>query len=150
MIPSCVLVTALGVGVLPELEAMKTPPVRGEVIFRTARPVPSINERPGSGNSGPFAHWSIDWFEDGYENLMSWDKNPWKTKFPGFGDHYHKLMESKDALDIARFQELRRLADALLKRLLARYPELAVFSSGWSFPNGFVHGAKQAPTFPHP
>ena len=117
---------ALIFGLLPELETMKTPPVRGEIRFRSERPGFTDKERSVLQSQSSAARWSMDWLEETYENLMTWDKNPWKTKFPGFGDHYFKLLESKDPNDIARAKELRRLADALYKRLLERYPELAV------------------------
>jgi hypothetical protein len=122
----CPLVIALGFGLLPELEAMKKPPVRGEITFRTDRPdsTPKGDRVPPS--QGSVSRWSIDWFEESYEKLMTWEKNPWKTKLAGLGEHYFNLANSNDPIDIARAKELRRLADALHKRLLERYPELAV------------------------
>ena len=68
----------------------------------------------------------MDWLEENYENLMSWDKNPWKIPRSSFGNHYLKLLGSKDPVDQAKAKEIRRLADALHQRLLERYPELAV------------------------
>ena len=124
----CPLVIALIFGLLPELSAMKNPPIRGEITFRTERPGLTKQDSPVSEITGNVSRWSMDWLEERYENLMSWDKNPWKIPRSGFGDHYFKLLDSKDPLDIARTKELRRLADALHQRMLVRYPELAVAS----------------------
>lgn len=128
----CPLVVALSFGLLPELASLEKPPLPGEITFRSERPdfksrkhsIPSL-----SGNPSIF---SLDWIEDSYDELMSWDKNPWKTKtetmFGGFGDHYFGQAYSKDPKEQAKAAEIRRLADALHKRLLERYPELAVAS----------------------
>ncbi len=126
MVSLCPLVIAVSYGLLPELESMKNPPIPGEIKFRKERPNfrtqgPRVSESQRSGSG-----WSMDWFEETYENLMSWDKNPWKTKLVGIGDHYFGLANSKDPKDQARAKELRRLADILHKQLLERYPELAV------------------------
>jgi len=119
------LLAALYFGLLPELEAMRKPPVRGAITFPKARPVFKASadspSRGGSSGSG-----SMDWLLDSYEGLMSWDKNPWKIPRTSFGSHFLQLAGSKDPLDIARTKEIRRLADALHQRVLQRYPELAV------------------------
>jgi hypothetical protein len=119
---------ALYCGLLPELEAIENAPVPGEIRFRTARPpfAEATGDRPGGNRTQSGARWSMDWLTEAYEGVMSWDKNPWKTERLTFGSHYFKLLESKDPRDQARAKELRRLADLLYKRVLERFPELAV------------------------
>lgn len=126
MVGLCPLVIALIFGLLPEVEALKNPPERGEIIFSGKRPDFTTKERRASKPQSNVSLWSMDWLQDKYEKLMTWDKNPWKIKFSDFGNHYQRLLESKNPVDIARAKELRRLADALHQRLLERYPELAV------------------------
>lgn len=121
MVLLCPLLGALYFGLLPELEAMRQPEIRGEIVFRTPRPVAGTTEA-----TAPKDGWSMDWLLDRYEQVMSWEHNPWKTAPVGFGAHYWKLLESKDPKDQARARELRRLAEALHRRVLERYPELAV------------------------
>ncbi|RYD33653.1 MAG: hypothetical protein EOP87_10625, partial [Verrucomicrobiaceae bacterium] len=66
------------------------------------------------------------WLEKSYEDLMQWDYNPWKRKPGQFGNHFFDLQMSADPKDKAKVSELLRLAGAWHKRLLERYPELAV------------------------
>jgi hypothetical protein len=121
----CPLVVALVFGLLPELEAMRNPPIRGEFTFPKDRPV--LKTKDGaSTDKGGSAGWSMDWFQENYEKLATWDKNPWKTKRIGFGDHYTDLLWSENPADQAKAKEIRRLSEALHQRLLERYPELAV------------------------
>lgn len=121
----CLLLFALICGVLPELEALKNPKIPGEIKFPVTRPVFKTKTTVSVQRERSFA-WSLDWLMESYEKLMSWDRNPWKTKSPGFGLHYSDLIASKDPKDQARAKELRRLAEALHQQLLLRYPELAV------------------------
>ena len=125
VLPLAVLVISLGFGLLPELKEFEVRPIPGEITFSNAKPQISHTTTDSARESASLG-WSMNWFEEGYENLMKWEYNPWKTKFPNYGDHYNNLVTSKNPLDIARAKELRRLADVLHKRLLERYPELAV------------------------
>lgn len=162
MVLLCPLLGALYFGLLPELDAMRTPEIRGEIVFRKPRPSasqtdPATTEAPAAAAKGG---WSMDWLLDRYEQVMSWEHNPWKTEPVGFGAHYWKLVESKDPKDQARARELRRLAEALHRRVLERYPELAVpdknvpperngflkwLEFGERFENGATKGSKSFP-----
>jgi hypothetical protein len=122
----CPLLGALYFGLLPELEAMRTPDIRGEIVFRTPRPAASSTDHAAPEKPAAKGGWSMDWLLDRYEQVMSWEHNPWKTEPVGFGANYWKLLESKDPKDQARARELRRLAEALHRLVLERYPELAV------------------------
>jgi hypothetical protein len=124
----CPLVIAFSFGLLPELASVEKPPLPGEITFRAERPDFKSGKHSIPSNSGNASIFSLGWIEDSYHDLMSWDKNPWKTKFADFGDHYSGMAYSKDPKEQARAAEIRRLADALHKRLLERYPELAVAS----------------------
>ncbi len=118
---------ALVFGFLPELEALSKPPVPGVITFPAIRPMdlPETERRAAPASSG--GGWSLDWLTERYEDLMAWERNPWKRPKPeGFGQHYFNLLSSKDPADQARAAELRRQAQALYQRLLKRYPELAV------------------------
>jgi len=116
---------ALYFGLLPELGAIGNSPVPGEITFRSARP------SPGSSPANPdtrsrSSRWSMDWLTERYEDLMAWERNPWKTQKTIFGSHYLKLQGSKNPFDQAKVKEIKRLGEALLQRVLQRYPELAV------------------------
>ena len=127
MVLLCPLLGALYFGLLPELDAMREPEIRGEIVFRNPRPAAGATvEATAAGEPAAKGGGSMDWLLDRYEQVMSWEHNPWKTEPVGFGAHYWKLLESKDPKDQARARELRRLAEALHRRVLERYPELAV------------------------
>ena len=119
----CPLVIALIFGLLPELEAMRNPPVRGELVFPKERPVfKAADEVPSRGGA---SLQSMDWLMDGYENLMTWDKNPWKRRQASFGSHFGQLKSSKNPLDQEKARQIERHADYIHQQLLKRYPELA-------------------------
>lgn len=122
------LLAVLYFGLLPEVEALENPPIPGQIRFSKDRPAPKTTSAPSrEGGSVRLAlRGSLDWLEKGYEDLMSWEHNPWKSKRVTFGSHYFKLLESKNPHDLARAAELRRLGDALHRRILERWPELAV------------------------
>lgn len=122
------LLGALYFGLLPELDAMRAPAIRGEIVFRKPRPSATKTDQATADLPAAPARggWSMDWLLDRYEQVMSWEHNPWRTAPVGFGAGYWKLLESKDPKDQARARELRRLAEALHRRVLERYPELAV------------------------
>ncbi|MCW1924610.1 hypothetical protein OKA05_18745 [Luteolibacter arcticus] len=125
------LVAALYFGLLPELDAIEQPRQRGVIHFEKPRSETAATSRAESGDSaesprGGRAGWSLDWLTQRYEDLMSWEHNPWKTGRTIFGSRYLDLLNSKDPRDQARALELRRLGEALFQRVLARYSELAV------------------------
>ena len=125
MVTLCPLVAALVFGLLPELPSMAAQPIPGEITFSSEKPAKATVGTISIVNT-PRIHPS-EWFEVGYENLMKWEYNPWKTNNPyPFGAHYYKLLGSKDPKDQARAKELQRLAKAFYERLLLRYPEMAV------------------------
>jgi hypothetical protein len=124
-LPLAALVVSFGFGLLPELKEFEVRPLPGEITFRSAKPQMSQNTTVSARKSASFG-WSMDWFEESYENLMKWDYNPWKRNPSGFGDHFFKLSESKDPRDQAKASELWRLAEAWHQKLLLRFPELAV------------------------
>ena len=123
VLPLAALVVSLGFGLLPELEEFEARPIPGEITFKNTKP--EVSHTTTVSALKRFG-WSMDWFEEGYENLMQWEYNPWKRNPGGFGDHFLKLSESKDPRDIAKASELRRLAEAWHQKLLLRFPELAV------------------------
>lgn len=125
VLPLAALVVCLGFGLLPELEEIRKPVVPGEISFK--------HEKPRAIRTATVPFWAshaprgpLDWLEEGYESVMRWEYNPWKTKPLPLFDHYFKLMNSKDPLDQAKIQELQRLAAAMHQKLLLRFPELAV------------------------
>ena len=99
----------------------KPPPPRGEIPFPVERPKlkTTFSETPHRGAS-------LDKFYDSIDGLMTWDKNPWRIHKTIFGSHYNKLRFSKDPADQAKVAELQEWGDALYRRILERYPELAV------------------------
>lgn len=130
------LLGALIVGLWPELDALRNPPIPGDVVFSSARPdfaktkrvsasIPAEPSEPAAITTSGRG-WSLDWMWETWDQLMSWDKNPWKMEREGFGQAYFALMGSKDPADRARAEELCRLGDGLYRKMLARYPELAV------------------------
>lgn len=125
LIPSCVLVAALGFGLLPELEEFEARPMPGEIAFKNPKPIPARPATYSISHAFSFGL-PLDWIEESYENLMSWDYNPWKRPSIGFGEHYFGLQSSKDPRDQAKCRELQRLAEASYQRLLLRFPELSV------------------------
>ncbi|MGJ8726084.1 MAG: hypothetical protein ACSHYB_16125 [Roseibacillus sp.] len=110
----------LAIVFLPEA-TKQPPPPQGEVVFPSERPQlkPTFSKEPYTGKK-------FDWLHDGVDDLMTWDKNPWRTPNTVFGDHYWNLLNSKDPADQAKVAELLQWADALYQRILERYPELAV------------------------
>ena len=124
MVTLCPLVTALMFGLLPELPNMEVRSSPGEITFSSGNP-PSPKVRTVSAAGTKTIHPS-EWFEEGYENLMKWEHNPWKRQRNAFGSHFTKLLESKDPRDQAKLRELGRLAEVWHQKLLLRFPELAV------------------------
>lgn len=114
-------------GLLPELEAISKPPVPGVIIFPATRPMDSpTTARQSGGPRSSGGGWSLDWLQGHYENLMAWDRNPWKRRKTGFGDHYFDLLASTNPADRAKAAEIRKQAQFLYQQVLKRYPELAV------------------------
>lgn len=131
--PKFLLVTAaatvpfvLFFGMLRYMEASAKPRSLAQIAFRSERPSADDVSRP-ERNGQPSAGWSSDWLEERYDELMTWERNPWKKHATrGFGDHYFELLNSKDPADQMKAKELLRLAEELYKKVLERYPELAV------------------------
>lgn len=123
MLVLCPLVGALYFGLLPELDALRNPRIPGEIVFKTPRADPAAaNPAPRLRSSSRMS----EWFDGRFDDFMTWEHNPWKIEKSSFGSHYFELLASKDPRDQAKARELRRLAEALHKRVLERYPELAV------------------------
>lgn len=126
VLPLAALVVCFGFGLLPEVDKIETQPVPGEIVFKHEKPQASTGTTVSVKKVAP-SDWLTEWLEQGYENLMRWEHNPWKQEHrDGFGDHFFKLSQSKDPMDQARCRELRRLADAWQQKLMLRFPELAV------------------------
>ncbi|WP_193214097.1 hypothetical protein [Luteolibacter marinus] len=121
----CSLAGLFFVGVLPELEAIGKPRTPGEIHFTSPRPDPVAASSSAEPRRRPSGRVS-DWFSGRFDELMTWEHNPWKIKKTTFGSHYFELLASKDPKDKAKAAELRQRAEALLQRVLERYPELAV------------------------
>jgi hypothetical protein len=122
MVVFCPLLVALIFGLLPEVPSFAARPIPGEITFSSPKPTLKAPLRIATRSTS--MHIS-GWLEEGYENLMKWEYNPWKIQQNTFGDHYFKLLDSKNPADRARAKELQRLGDAQFQKLLARYPELA-------------------------
>ena len=60
----CPLVVALIFGLLPELEAMKKPPIRGEITFSKERPDFTTMKLAVSDTQSHASLWSTDWLEE--------------------------------------------------------------------------------------
>jgi hypothetical protein len=130
------LLGALMVGLWPELDALRNPPIPGDIVFSPQRPDFAKTKRVSAANPSsptqPFVThaagrgWSLDWMWETWDQVMSWEKNPWKLERPEFCQHYFDLMNSEDPADRARAEELCRLGDGLYRKMLARYPELAL------------------------
>lgn len=125
VLPLAAMVVCLGFGLLPELAEIEKAPVPGELIFRHEKPqaIPAATAPFWDSHA---ARGPLDWLEEGYDNLMEWEYNPWRTKHLYLFDHYFKLADSRDPLDRAKVRELQRLAEAMHQKLLLRFPELAV------------------------
>ncbi|WP_265595153.1 hypothetical protein [Haloferula sp. BvORR071] len=124
---------ALYCALTPEPGNGGSPLVRGEVVFRSERPPRVSKETVASQVTTPrhssrsVWDWATEWLDGQFENLMTWERNPWKrSERLTFGSHYFKLKASKDPADQAKVKEIKRLGEELFKRVLARYPELAV------------------------
>ena len=109
---------------VPKLRALKNPPP-GEVQFPIDRPVLRLAS-PSTSAGGTGTYRLFDWMDDKCERVLTWDKNPWKSKRSSFGDHYFELCESRDPLDVSRIRRIQRMADVLHQKVLMRYPELEV------------------------
>ncbi|RYD50014.1 MAG: hypothetical protein EOP85_00440 [Verrucomicrobiaceae bacterium] len=116
------LSAALWLGLLPELEQIEARAVPGDLVFPNTRD--AVDH--GGSKTQVGIRWSLGWLENSYENLMQWEHNPWERKPGEFGNHFFNLLTSEDPKDRAKAKELQRLAEAWYKRLLERYPELAV------------------------
>lgn len=124
------IVAAVPVGItlffafLPELAAIGSPKHPGEIRFASKRPIdlPESDRKRLRGGG-----WSLSWLQGRVDDLMAWEHNPWKRSKPkGFGAHFFDLLYSKDPADQAKAAALRKKAAELYKRVLDRYPELAV------------------------
>ena len=147
-------VIALSVGILPKLEDFRNPRIPGEIRFERLRP--SL-ERDGSVSKvrspspprGSGSGWLMDWFYDRFDDLMSWDHNPWRLSKRSIGSHYFELMMSTNPKDQALAEELRRLGGHLHEQVLERYPELMVPSRNVPAErNGFLKWLELAERFP--
>lgn len=121
------LVPVLYFGLLPELDAMANPPQPGRIRFTQERPtLDTVTATTAASTPGrSLRQSSLDWFHERFEEFQGWEHNPWRTERVTFGRRYFDLLGSKDPRDQALAKELQRLGDALHKKVLARYPELA-------------------------
>lgn len=132
VISGVVLSVAFWFGVMPEIREAAKVPIPGEIVFP---------DKPGTNSSGqsraasdtPLANAGAisnfkDWFGETFDDLVYWKHNPWKPEggrpFPG--THFLSMLASEDPMERAKAHEIQRLAEATLKRLMERYPELAV------------------------
>jgi hypothetical protein len=147
MIILCPVVVALYFGLWPELDSMRDRPIPGEIVFKTERPPVRGASTGGAGGHSAETElglkkgsgWSMDWLFDRFDEVMSWEHNPWKAQPNSFGNHYFELLGSSDPKDQALVLEIRRLGELLHQRVLERYPELAVtFKDVPPEKNGFL------------
>ena len=127
-------------GMIPMLGDSRKPRIAGKLDFPKERPefVPRSPERNQDRSESGF-RFSSDWLGQSYEKLMTWEHNPWKRQHTSFGTHCMRLMSSDLPSDKEKARDIQRIADDLLLKLLARYPEFAI--SNRSVPperNGFL------------
>jgi len=143
VIPGGTLVVALWFGVLPDLREAEAALRPGEIMLTEKRPefqrvtagkdggkgqvaVLKAGGKPGDENRLLEAR---EWLGESWEGWMRWKHNPWKRT----GDHgqgswerFRGNLKSGDPVRVAKAREIQRLAEAWLKRMKERYPELAV------------------------
>ncbi|RYD23006.1 MAG: hypothetical protein EOP88_05935 [Verrucomicrobiaceae bacterium] len=128
VLPVALLAGVLWFGVLPEMEDARALPVKGEIAFREKEvPLKETGTYRSTAVLPPMTRLK-QWMDISLNDLMRWEHNPWKRSgnelYPG--GHYQEMLGSKDPKERAKAMEIQRLAEAWMKRLMERYPELAV------------------------
>jgi hypothetical protein len=128
IIPAALLAGVMWFGVLPEVEDARAVPVRGEIAFREkGEPLKETGTFRGSATLPSMLRLQ-EWLGANFDDLMRWEHNPWKRnrneRYPG--GHYQEMLGSDDPRERAKAREIQRLAEEWLKKLMERYPELAV------------------------
>lgn len=117
-------------GILPDLEEARVVNTPGEIVFPKARPeigTPGGNQGVSlTGRSGNRVIALDEWIGEGFENVMRWEHNPWRRQGKSPGSHFMTMLGSKDPKEVAKARDIQRRAEVWLKRLMERYPELAV------------------------
>ncbi|MES2437640.1 MAG: hypothetical protein V4584_01150 [Verrucomicrobiota bacterium] len=125
MVALCPLTVALYFGLMPELPGFEARAIPGEIAFSSA--TPPAGQKKVAKRTATKSVRAEEWMEEGYENFMKWDNNPWKSdRHSSFGGHYLQLLSSKDPKDQAYCREIGRQVEAWYRKLMLRYPELAV------------------------
>ncbi|RYD33337.1 MAG: hypothetical protein EOP87_11175, partial [Verrucomicrobiaceae bacterium] len=117
-------------GILPDLEEVRVMSQPGEIVF------PEVKASGGKGDKravaanfdgGNRAVMMGELLDEGWDNLMRWKFNPWRNRkgiYPG--DHLRKLLASDDPADVAKGRDIQRRAEYWMRKLMERYPELAM------------------------
>lgn len=117
-------------GILPDLEEAQALNTPGEIVFPKARP--EIGTSGGNhgvsltGRNGNRVIALDEWIEEGFENVMRWERNPWRRQGKSPGSNFMTMLKSKDPVEVAKARDIQRRAEIWVKRLMERYPELAV------------------------
>lgn len=99
----------------------KAPPTPAEIAKR-GRQAPAERVSAWNGSFGA----ARDWFDQNWDALARWDKNPLGIHKQYLGQHLRELKDSKDPKDQAEYRRLLELAKKWHENLLSRYPELRV------------------------
>jgi hypothetical protein len=118
------LLAALYFGLVPEIASFSDPAIPGQLRFPADRP--DVHAAVAGSTPRDLKTRSLDWLLERVEELEKWEHNPWKSDRQAFGSHYLRMLDSDDPRDRARAKELQRLGEALWRKALERYPELAV------------------------
>lgn len=97
----------------------------GEVVFRKERPAKGATLNSAISASD-YSDKSSSWLGKVWDNIATWENNPWKRQPVDIGSRYWDLSQSDDPLDQKEADRLRALGKELHQRVLERYPELAV------------------------
>ncbi|RYD23001.1 MAG: hypothetical protein EOP88_05910 [Verrucomicrobiaceae bacterium] len=128
VIPAALLAAVVWFGVLPEVEDAWAEPVKGEIVFKEkGGPLERTGGYQVKSVLPPMLRLK-EWLGSSMEDLMRWEHNPWKLAGdrPHPASHFLDMLASKDPKEQAKAREIQRLAEEWLKKLMERYPELAV------------------------
>jgi hypothetical protein len=125
-----ILTAAAGLAIFSEQGNSSAQHIPGSIVF--SGPRPQIGPQSAAVSMGQRKSFAAsfnpkDWFEERFEDLMSWDQNPWKrNRRNSIGEHYYSLCNSTDPKDRDKVLAIQRQAEAYLEQLCLRYPEMAV------------------------
>ncbi|MBB5351645.1 hypothetical protein HNR46_001884 [Haloferula luteola] len=109
----------------------------GRLLFTAERTHNLLEDRAVLARKKPPLTWTCSyWFTQRYEDLMSWNANPWHRPRRTFGS---LATTSGAPLDPARAAEIQQTTQAWFQQVLARYPEFEIkFRNVSPENNGFL------------